>query len=49
MLPGAIIIFPMIYFMQDLIQEVYGYKRARQTLWVCIFVSMVSGASISAI
>jgi queuosine precursor transporter len=36
-LPGGIAIFPIIYFMADLIQEVYGYSRLRQTLWICIF------------
>jgi uncharacterized integral membrane protein (TIGR00697 family) len=35
-LPGGIVIFPVIYFMADLIQEVYGYARLRQTLWICI-------------
>jgi len=35
-LPGGIAIFPVIYFMADLIQEVYGYARMRQTLWICI-------------
>ncbi len=46
-LPGAILIFPMIYFLADLIQEVYGYSRARQTLWVCIFVHVILGVLIS--
>ncbi|MCF6777306.1 queuosine precursor transporter [Thiotrichales bacterium 19X7-9] len=36
MLPGGILFFPVVYFCADAIQEVYGYKRVRQTLWVCI-------------
>jgi hypothetical protein len=46
-LPGAIFIFPVIYFLADLIQEVYGYSRARQTLWVCIFCHVTLGVLIS--
>ena len=46
-LPGAILIFPIIYFLADLIQEVYGYARARQTLWVCIFTHITLGILVS--
>lgn len=42
-LPGAIVIFPVIYFMADLIQEVYGYARLRQTLWICILTHITIG------
>jgi uncharacterized integral membrane protein (TIGR00697 family) len=48
-LPGAIVIFPIIYFMADVIQEVYGYTRARQTLWVCIAVHFLLGALTSSV
>jgi uncharacterized integral membrane protein (TIGR00697 family) len=46
-LPGAIMIFPVIYFMADLIQEIYGYVRLRQTLWICIFTHVAIGALTS--
>jgi uncharacterized integral membrane protein (TIGR00697 family) len=46
-LPGAIVIFPVIYFMADLIQEVYGYARSRQTLWICVFTHISIGALTS--
>lgn len=46
-LPGAIVIFPVIYFMADLIQEVYGYARLRQTLWICILTHITIGALTS--
>lgn len=42
-LPGAIVIFPVIYFMADLIQEVYGYARLRQALWICISTHITIG------
>lgn len=42
-LPGAIVIFPVVYFMADLIQEVYGYARLRQTLWICVFTHVSIG------
>ncbi|MDA0911792.1 MAG: queuosine precursor transporter, partial [Proteobacteria bacterium] len=48
-LPGAIIIFPVIYFCADAIQEIYGYKRARQALWVCIFCHFMLTLSVSLI
>jgi queuosine precursor transporter len=31
--PGGIIIFPLSYFLGDVIAEVYGYKLARQAIW----------------
>lgn len=34
--PGGILIFPLIYFIANIVQEVYGFKRLRQLLW-CIF------------
>jgi len=46
-LPGAIVIFPVIYFMADLIQEVYGYARLRQTLWICILTHIFIGTLTS--
>jgi uncharacterized integral membrane protein (TIGR00697 family) len=48
-LPGGIVIFPVIYFMADLIQEVYGYARLRQTLWICIVSHVSIGILTSAV
>lgn len=39
--PGGILIFPLTYFLSDIITEVYGYKIARQILWfgfLCQFI-----------
>ena len=33
-LPCAVIVFPISYIMSDVIAEVYGYKAARNTMWM---------------
>ena len=33
-LPVAVIIFPVSYIFSDILTEVYGYARARQTIWI---------------
>lgn len=33
-LPAAVIIFPISYIFGDILTEVYGYKRARQVIWL---------------
>ncbi len=35
-MPGGAASFPLVYFIANIIQEVYGYKRIRQLLWVII-------------
>ena len=32
-LPGAVIIFPVSYILNDCISEVYGYRKARFVIW----------------
>jgi len=32
--PAAIIIFPLSYIFGDVLTEVYGYRRARQVIWL---------------
>ena len=32
-LPGAVIIFPISYILNDCISEVYGYRKARLVIW----------------
>ena len=34
--PGGILLFPLSYFLSDVVAEVYGYKQARQLLWFAI-------------
>ncbi len=33
-LPGAVIIFPVSYILNDCLCEVYGYKKARLVIWM---------------
>jgi uncharacterized integral membrane protein (TIGR00697 family) len=33
-LPSAIIVFPVSYILADILTEVYGYRLARQAIWV---------------
>ena len=44
-LPGAVIIFPISYIVNDLISEVWGYRKARLVIWTAfamnLFVLMV--------
>jgi len=32
-LPAAVILFPVVYILGDVLTEVYGYARARQVIW----------------
>ena len=32
--PAAVVIFPIAYIFGDILTEVYGYARARQTIWI---------------
>ena len=33
-LPGAVIIFPVSYILNDCITEVWGYRKARLVIWI---------------
>jgi len=33
-LPAAVIVFPLSYIFGDIITEVYGYRQARQVIWL---------------
>jgi uncharacterized integral membrane protein (TIGR00697 family) len=44
-LPAAIIIFPLSYIVGDILTEVYGYRQARQVIWLgflCNFIAVVA-------
>lgn len=34
LLPGGILVFPLSYFIIDVISEIYGYKTAKQMIWL---------------
>ncbi len=43
--PAAVVIFPLAYIFGDILTEVYGYARARQTIWIgfaCNFIAVVA-------
>jgi hypothetical protein len=40
-LPAAIIIFPLSYILGDVLTEVYGYRRARQVIWLGFFCNLI--------
>ena len=39
--PGGIFIFPLTYFLGDVIAEVYGYRIARNVLWSSLIVQFL--------
>lgn len=45
-LTGAVVLFPISYILNDCLTEVYGYRKARLTIWIgfamCLFVSLAS-------
>lgn len=45
-LPAAIIIFPVSYILGDILTEVYGYRCARQVIWIGFACNTLSVAAI---
>ena len=45
-LPAAIVIFPVSYILGDIFTEVYGYRRARQVIWIGFACNALSVAAI---
>lgn len=45
-LTGGVVIFPVSYIINDCLTEVYGYRKARLTIWIaftmCFFVAVAS-------
>lgn len=41
-LPSAVIIFPVIYILNDVLAEVYGYERARRVIILGFFMNLVA-------
>ncbi len=45
-LSGAVVLFPVVYILNDCLAEVYGYRKARLAIWTAfalnIFVNIVS-------
>jgi len=45
-LPAAIIIFPISYIFGDVLTEVYGYRQARQVIWLGFFCNLIAVIAI---
>src|SRR3989304_8483240 len=43
-LPAAVILFPVVYILGDVLTEVYGYARARQAIWIGFGCNLLAGA-----
>jgi uncharacterized integral membrane protein (TIGR00697 family) len=48
-LPGAIILFPLVYILGDVITEIYGFKQARLVIWTGLAVNLLMAAVFSLI
>ncbi len=44
--PAAVVIFPLAYIFGDILTEVYGYARARQTIWIGFACNLIAVAAI---
>jgi len=45
-LPAAVIIFPISYIFGDVLTEVYGYRQARQVIWLGFACNLVAVVAI---
>jgi uncharacterized integral membrane protein (TIGR00697 family) len=45
-LPAAIIIFPLSYIVGDILTEVYGYRQARQVIWLGFLCNLLAVVAI---
>jgi hypothetical protein len=41
LLPAAVIVFPVIYILGDVLTEVYGYQRARLVIWLSFLCNLI--------
>ena len=40
--PGGIIIFPLLYVMNDILTEVYGFSASRRVIWIALYCNLFS-------
>ena len=45
-LPAAVILFPIAYIVGDVLTEVYGYARARQSIWIAFSCNLLAVLAI---
>lgn len=46
-LPTAVIVFPIVYIVNDMLAEVYGFKKARQVIFLGFAVNLLAVAAYS--
>lgn len=46
-LPAGIVIFPISYILGDVLTEVYGYRRARQVIWLGFACNVLAVSAIA--
>ncbi|MCP5419597.1 MAG: queuosine precursor transporter [Gammaproteobacteria bacterium] len=46
-MPAGIIIFPVSYILGDVLTEVYGYRRARQVIWLGFACNLLAVSAIA--
>ncbi|MBI2955448.1 MAG: queuosine precursor transporter [Chloroflexi bacterium] len=44
--PAGVVIFPLSYVFGDVLTEVYGYRRARQVIWLGFLCNLIAVAAI---
>lgn len=42
MLPCAVIIFPVVYIVNDVLAEIYGYKKARKVIFLGFLLNLLA-------
>lgn len=45
--PAAVVIFPISYIVGDVLTEVYGYRRARQVIWLGFLCNLLAVLAIA--
>ena len=45
-LPAAVILFPVVYIIGDILTEVYGFARTRQVIWTGFFCNLLAVVAI---
>jgi uncharacterized integral membrane protein (TIGR00697 family) len=41
-MPGGIVVFPLLYVINDILTEVYGFKASRKVIWLALFCNLFS-------
>lgn len=39
-LPGGMLVFPLLYVLNDILTEVYGFSASRRVIWIALFANL---------